>query len=62
MATPQQKNSCPGDHEIYYFVRLFHGYHYYTLCLSKICQLPPLGLGEVVIKYLDKIDQVVLVS
>ena len=64
MATPQHKNSCPGDHEIYTLPCIDSSMVIITIhfvCLRYANDLP-LGLGEVVIKYLDKIDQVVLVS
>ena len=37
MATPLQKNPCPGGHEIYNFGRPFLGHHYYLLGLSDLC-------------------------
>ena len=37
MATPLQKNPCPGGHEIYNFGRPVLGYRYYILGLSDLC-------------------------
>ena len=39
MATPLQKNPCPGGHKIYDFGIPFPGHHYYTLGLSDQCQV-----------------------
>ena len=37
MATLQQKNPCPGGHEIYNFGRPFLGHYYFTLSLYEPC-------------------------
>ena len=37
MATSQDKNPCPGGHEIYNFGGPFRGHHYYILSLFNLC-------------------------
>ena len=37
MATPYNKNPCPGGHETYNFGRPFLGHPYNTLSLSDLC-------------------------
>ena len=46
MATPQQKNPCPGGHEIFNFGRPIIGHNYYILGLSDQC----LGLEKKLFK------------
>ena len=46
MATPQQKNPCPGDYEIYNFGRPLLFNHYSILGLSDLC----LGVEKKILK------------
>ena len=50
MVTPQDKNTCPGGHEINNFGRPFLGYHYYMYILSLSEPCP--GIETIFFKYI----------